>query len=176
MIFILSSVKDEYTKIENLAGTGKPGLKSDSAIIRRCPWCRNSASLIALKLICASVNPESVQDFDVLTVLTLRIDASERPTHCCPLPPNMLAKPRDTGGRLWGASNEHGETLVPGRLLWSLFGVQRRIRRKMQNSHRDRILTDRVTINAVRLEDVLPTQARIRKTDTSLEEIQILPI
>lgn len=46
----------------------------------------------------------------------------------------------------------------------------------MQNSHRDRILTDRVTINAVRLEDVLPTRARIGKTDTSLEEIQILPI
>lgn len=84
MIFILSSVKDESTKIENLAGTGKPGLKSDSAIIRRCPRCRNSASLIALKLICAPVNPESVQDFDVLTVLTLRIDASERPTHAAP--------------------------------------------------------------------------------------------
>lgn len=36
-IFILSVVKDERTKIENLAGTGKTRLKSDSAIIRRCP-------------------------------------------------------------------------------------------------------------------------------------------
>lgn len=37
MIFILFVVKDERTKIENLAGTGKTRLKSDSAIIRRCP-------------------------------------------------------------------------------------------------------------------------------------------
>lgn len=37
MIFKFPSVKDEQTKIENLAGTGKPGLKSDSAITRRCP-------------------------------------------------------------------------------------------------------------------------------------------
>lgn len=37
LIFILSVVKDEQTKIENLAGTGKTRLKSDSAITRQCP-------------------------------------------------------------------------------------------------------------------------------------------
>lgn len=37
MIFIFSVVKDERTKIENLADTGKTRLKPDSAIIRRCP-------------------------------------------------------------------------------------------------------------------------------------------
>lgn len=37
MIFIFSVVKDDWTKIENLAGAGKARLKSDSAIIRRCP-------------------------------------------------------------------------------------------------------------------------------------------
>lgn len=37
MIFMFSVVKDERTKIEHLAGTGKTRLKSDSAIIRRCP-------------------------------------------------------------------------------------------------------------------------------------------
>lgn len=158
--FIFSVVEDERAKMENLAGTGKARRKSDSAIIRRCPWCRNSASLIALKLICGAVNPESVQGFDVLTVLTLRIEVFvPRSIHPIPLLPlNTFVKPRDTGKR--GASN------LPPLILWW---------RKMQNSPRDRILTDCVTINGARLEDVLPTQARAftvsaQKTDTSLEK------
>lgn len=145
--FIFSVVEDERTKMENLAGTGKARRKSDSAIIRRCPWCRNSASLIALKLICGAINPDSVQGFDVFTVLTLRMEVfvprSIHPILLLPL--NILVKPRDTGKRLRRASN------LPPFILWW---------RKMQNSPRDRILTDCVTINGARLEDVLPTQAR----------------
>lgn len=145
--FIFSVVEDERAKMEILAGTGKARRKSDSAIIRRCPWCRNSASLIALKLICGAINPKSVQGFDVLTVLTLRIEVFvPRSVHAILLLPlNIFVKPHNTGKRLRGASN------LPPLILWW---------RKMQNSPRDRILTDCVTINGARLEDVLPTQAR----------------
>lgn len=111
MIFIFSVVKAERAKMENLAGTGKARRKSDSAIIRRCPWCRNSASLMALKLICGAVNPESAQNFDVLTFLTLRIEffCASGFHPIVPLPLNIFVKPRDTGKRLQIC------------LLWSFF-------------------------------------------------------
>lgn len=66
MIFIFSVGEDEWIKIETWAAPAQR-LKSDSAIIRRCSRSRNSASLIALKVIFRHGNPKSVQDFDVFT-------------------------------------------------------------------------------------------------------------
>lgn len=64
IIFIFSVSEDEWIQIEIWAA---PLQRLKSAIIWRCSWSRNSASLIALKVIFRHGNPKSAQDFEVST-------------------------------------------------------------------------------------------------------------
>lgn len=64
--FIFSAGEDEEVKIDFWAAPVQK-LKSDSVIILRCSWSRNSVSLITLKVIFCCENSKSVQYFEVST-------------------------------------------------------------------------------------------------------------